>query len=188
MGPVYLTQIAPALPVVSVNGVAGTWEPPVIRTDSVGVMTYVFTPDAGQNAKGTTMSIEVIEDFWALDSILIHDYIIASDLNASRTPEGVYYIIDEPGSNEHPVLTSLLKVHYKGYLLNGTVFDKTTGTPAQFYLSQLIPGWRIGIPLFGKGGKGTLIIPSNLGYGSSSVSTIPPHSVLIFDIFLEDFQ
>jgi FKBP-type peptidyl-prolyl cis-trans isomerase FkpA len=188
IGPLYLTSIPPELPKVSINGVSGTWAPPEIRTDTAGILTYVFTPDAGQEAKTISMNIEVIKDFWALDSILIHDYIEQHQLNASRSPEGVYYIIEEPGSNEHPNLNSYLKVHYKGYLLNGTVFDETTGTPAQFYLSNTIRGWKVGIPLFGRGGKGTLIIPSDFAYGENSYTKIPSHSILVFDITLEDFQ
>jgi FKBP-type peptidyl-prolyl cis-trans isomerase len=48
----------------------------------------------------------------------------------------------------------------------------------------VIAGWREGLQLFGKGGKGTLFIPSQLAYGNTPMSGIPANSVLIFDIHL----
>ncbi len=127
-------------------------------------------------------------DYAALDKKTIEDYIAAHGLTAQSTAEGVYYVVDLPGSSLHPTSTSTVKVHYKGYLTDGTVFDQTSGTAVSFSLSSVIKGWQIGFPLFGKGGKGKLLIPSDLGYGSQAMSTIPAHSVLIFDIVLSDFN
>lgn len=127
-------------------------------------------------------------DYKAIDKKIIEDYIAAKGLTASSTAEGIYYVVDNPGSSQHPTANSYVKVHYKGYLTNDTVFDQTSGTAAQFYLSQTIKGWQIGIPLFGKGGKGKLLIPSDYAYGDKSYTKIPAHSVLIFDIVLSDFQ
>jgi FKBP-type peptidyl-prolyl cis-trans isomerase len=73
--------------------------------------------------------------------------------------------------------------------MNGTVFDQTaTGKSATFQLTSLISGWRIAIPLLKKGGKGTFIIPSNLGYGPFGSGGIPGKSVLIFEIELLAFS
>jgi FKBP-type peptidyl-prolyl cis-trans isomerase len=49
-------------------------------------------------------------------------------------------------------------------------------------------GWQIGIPMMKEGGKAKLLIPSQLGYGSSNLGVIPPNSVLIFDIELIDVK
>jgi FKBP-type peptidyl-prolyl cis-trans isomerase FkpA len=65
-------------------------------------------------------------------------------------------------------------------------FDK--GDKVEFPLYQLIEGWQIGIPKFGKGGKGKLLVPSRLGYGSSDRGSIPANSTLIFDIELLDWK
>ena len=126
-------------------------------------------------------------DYAAQDKKIIEDYIAAHGFTAQSTSEGVYYVVELPGSSQHPTATSTVKVHYKGYLTDGTVFDQTTGTASAFSLSGVIQGWQIGIPKFGKGGKGKLLIPSDLGYGSNTTGTIPAHSVLIFDIVLSDF-
>ena len=118
----------------------------------------------------------------------IEGYLADNNLTATSTPSGLYYIITQEGSGGHPNLQSTVTVKYKGYRLNGMVFDETTGNnTATFPLKNLILGWQEGIPLLKKGGKGTFFVPSNLGYGAQSVGDIPANSVLIFDIELVDF-
>ena len=121
----------------------------------------------------------------------IEDYIEENNLQAESTADGLYYVIEEPGSEEKPNLSNDVTIHYVGQLTNGNVFDSSyaRGEPSDFFLGgNLIKGWKIGIPLFGKGGKGKLIIPPSLGYGSLSQPGIPSNSVLVFDIELIDFQ
>ena len=101
----------------------------------------------------------------------------------------MYYVIEEEGIGEHPNIYSLVTVNYKGYLLDGTVFDETLpDEPIQFQLFQVIPGWQEGIQKFRTEGSGKLLIPSELGYGSDAQSDIPANSVLIFDIELLSFE
>ena len=108
---------------------------------------------------------------------------------AERTPEGLFIIIDEPGSAEKPSTTSTVTVDYRGYLLDESVFDSSFGkAPLTIGLTQVIRGWTIGIPKFGKGGKGKLIMPPSLGYGDRSQNGIPANSVLVFDVELLDFR
>lgn len=125
-------------------------------------------------------------DYNSRDKEIIEKYLTDNQLSALSTPSGLYYIIDVPGdADNHPGINSMVYVKYKGYLTDGTVFDQTTGNNyAKFYLYQVIKGWQEGIPLFGKGGKGKLLIPSELGYGAKAITGIPAHSVLIFDIEL----
>jgi FKBP-type peptidyl-prolyl cis-trans isomerase FkpA/FKBP-type peptidyl-prolyl cis-trans isomerase FklB len=125
------------------------------------------------------------------DLIGIEEYISLNGLTGfTKTPEGVYVKIINEGSQAKPNLGSLVTTHYKGSLTNGKVFDSSydRNAPATFSLTSVIRGWQIGIPKFGKGGKGTLIIPSNLGYGSAGQGDIPGNAVLIFDIELISFQ
>jgi FKBP-type peptidyl-prolyl cis-trans isomerase len=81
-----------------------------------------------------------------------------------------------------------VKVHYKGYKLDGSTFDSSydRGQPIEFPLSGVIKGWTEGIPLFEEGGKGTLLIPSSLAYGQNAPpgSTIKANEVLLFDVEL----
>ena len=120
-----------------------------------------------------------------IDKGLIEQYIADNQLNAQSTSSGLYYVITTAGGNDHPTIYSTVTVAYKGYLLNGEVFDESLVFTSP--LSSLIPGWKEGIPLIGNGGKIKLLVPSALGYGSSQASSIPANSVLIFDITLYDF-
>ncbi|MEY4134588.1 MAG: FKBP-type peptidyl-prolyl cis-trans isomerase [Saprospiraceae bacterium] len=101
---------------------------------------------------------------------------------------GVWYKILEPGSGGHPSVSSTITVNYKGTLLNKEVFDQTTGTPREFPLANLIEGWKIAVPFLQKGGKGTFILPSRLGYGPNPPPGIPANSVLVFEIELVNFR
>lgn len=129
------------------------------------------------------------EDQLAKDIKKIEEYLDENNLTAESTASGLHYIIEEPGTGGHPSLgnNDEVTVHYKGYLLDGSVFDQTNGSPISFGLQQVIVGWQEGIPLFQKGGKGQLFIPSGLGYGANPPPGIPSRAVLVFDVELVDF-
>ncbi|MDX1479351.1 MAG: FKBP-type peptidyl-prolyl cis-trans isomerase [Saprospiraceae bacterium] len=122
-----------------------------------------------------------------IDAMLIEDYLTQRGLEAQSTASGLHYIIDDPGNGEHPDVSHKIHITYVGRLLNGFQFDASNGV-VMFELAGLIKGWQEGIPLFGKGGSGTLIIPSHLGYGSTPRTGIPANSILVFDIELVDFE
>ena len=126
----------------------------------------------------------------AIDKVIIENYLAEKSLTALSSPSGLYYIIENPGNDEKPTVNSEVTVRYVGKLTNGSVFDNGGGEAKSFPLGNVIEGWKEGIPLFGKGGKGVLLIPSALGYGTrgSSSGTIAPNTVLIFDIDLLSFQ
>jgi FKBP-type peptidyl-prolyl cis-trans isomerase FkpA len=107
---------------------------------------------------------------------------------ATQTASGLHYIITTPGTGGSPTLTNNVKVKYKGYTLDGSVFDQTTnGNVADFLLSNLITGWQEGIPFLQKGGKGVFVLPSHIAYGERGSNGILPNTVLVFDIELVDF-
>ncbi len=108
--------------------------------------------------------------------------------DAKPTGSGLYVVIEESGTNGRPTLDQSVTIFYKGYLLDGTVFDATENTPATFPLNRLIAGWQEGIPYFGKGGKGKLIVPPSLGYGNNDSGPIPGKSILVFEIELVNFN
>jgi FKBP-type peptidyl-prolyl cis-trans isomerase FkpA len=114
---------------------------------------------------GDTLSME--EQF-EKDITDIEAFIKARGWTAQKTVDGIYYVIDEPGGSEKPVITSTVTVTYFGKFLDQVPFD--AGEKIQFGLSQVIQGWQIGIPKFGRGGKGKLIIPSKYAYGDRSIS------------------
>ena len=121
-----------------------------------------------------------------IDKALIEQYIDENNLSAQSTESGLYYVIIKAGGSQHPNAYSTVTVAYKGYLLNGEVFDENLVLTIS--LTSVVQGWREGIPLIGNGGKIKLLIPSALGYGSNEAGSIPANSVLIFDITLYDFR
>lgn len=124
-----------------------------------------------------------------MDKQKIEKYVADNNLIGQFTSSGLFYTIEVEGIGANPGLNNTVTCEYTGYLLNGNQFDGTSaGKPISFPLSQVIKGWQEGIPKYKKGGKGKLIIPSELGYGSRGVGTIPPNSVLVFDVYLVDFK
>jgi FKBP-type peptidyl-prolyl cis-trans isomerase len=125
----------------------------------------------------------------SLDNVAISAYLTKKNWTAEKTTEGVYYIIDTQGPDtaKSPTVSNTVTIKYKGYLLTESVFDQNSnGFIAP--LANLIKGFQIGIPKFKKGGKGKLLIPSSLGYGSNYVGSIPPNSPLVFEVELMDFK
>ena len=114
----------------------------------------------------------------------IIQYIEDNNLNATRSNSGLYYVINNEGSGTRPTSSSNVTVDYKGYFLDGVVFDESNSNGISFGLNGVIQGWTEGITYFREGGNGILLVPYNLGYGESGRGSIPGGSVLIFDIRL----
>ncbi|HLN52717.1 MAG TPA: FKBP-type peptidyl-prolyl cis-trans isomerase [Lentimicrobium sp.] len=125
------------------------------------------------------------EDLKEHDDKIIRDYLKEENLSAQKSSSGLYYILTNPGFAPKPTINSTVTLHYQGYLTNHNIFDTTEGgNPATFKLTDVIEGLSEGLQLFGEGGKGTLLIPSYLAYGSAILPGIPANSVLIFEIHL----
>ena len=123
-------------------------------------------------------------DYTAQNEEDIKNYIKENNLNAKRSDTGLYYVITELGDGARPIATSNVMVAYKGYFLNGKLFDESKSEGLSVNLQQVIKGWTEGIPYFQEGGNGLLLVPAHLGYGSFDYSGIPGGSVLIFEIEL----
>ena len=103
-----------------------------------------------------------------------------------QTASGLQYKIVKQGTGNKPKPTDKIKFHYKGSLLDGTVFDSSydRGQPLTGNVNQFIKGWIEGLQLMPEGSKYIFYIPSNLGYGNQQAGAIPPGSVLIFEVEL----
>jgi FKBP-type peptidyl-prolyl cis-trans isomerase FkpA len=123
-------------------------------------------------------------DYVAKNDQEITAYITENNLEAQKSNSGLYYVITEAGTGAQPTPTSNVTVAYKGYYLNGNVFDQSDAEGISFGLDQVIKGWTEGIPYFKEGGNGILLVPAHLGYGNNDYSGIPGGSVLIFDVSL----
>ena len=103
------------------------------------------------------------------------------------TDSGLQYIILTQGDGPKPGLEDVVKVHYKGSLLDGTEFDSSykRGEPAVFPLNQVIPGWTEALQLMNVGSKARIFLPSELAYGDRGVpNVIEPGAMLIFEVEL----
>lgn len=143
------------------------------------VMVSCNSNDADKNAP-----IQEPFDYSEINEQDINAYLTANDLVSIKTESGLHYIIENQGDGVKPNTSSNVTVAYKGYFLNGTVFDESSAAGLDFGLNQVIEGWTEGIALFNEGGYGILLVPANLGYGSFNYSSIPGGSVLVFDINL----
>ena len=114
----------------------------------------------------------------------IQKYIADNNLTAVKSDSGLYYVITTQGTGAKPTSTSSVTVDYKGYFLDGKVFDQSSSDGITFPLNRVIQGWTEGITYFNEGGEGILIIPYQLGYGINSYNGIPGGSALVFDIKL----
>lgn len=103
------------------------------------------------------------------------------------TPSGLKYKVLRPSDGRKPKAGESVKVHYKGWLDNGKVFDSSydRGEAAVFGVEQVIPGWTEGLKLMGEGGMMEFEIPSNLAYGPRGAGRdVPPNATLHFQVEL----
>lgn len=112
---------------------------------------------------------------------------VPAQTGIQTTYSGLKYEVLRPGTGAKPSSFNRVKVHYHGYLPDGTVFDSSVqrGQPATFGLNQVIAGWREGIPLMQEGAKYRFTVPPHLAYGAAgSPPKIGPNQTLMFDVEL----
>jgi len=102
------------------------------------------------------------------------------------TESGLQYEILREGKGDQPTAQSSVKVHYAGKLTDGTEFDSSyqRGTPTDFPVSGVIPGFSEGLQLMKAGAKYRFTIPSGLAYGFRAPESIGPNQALIFEVEL----
>jgi FKBP-type peptidyl-prolyl cis-trans isomerase FklB len=104
-----------------------------------------------------------------------------------KLSNGLQYRIIKSGTGKSTSsMDDLVTVTYKGWLINGQVFDQTPpGRTAEFPVGHLIKGWVRALTMMKEGDEWELVIPSDLGYGAMGAgSAIPPNQTLVFDMTL----
>ena len=112
---------------------------------------------------------------------------IPDDAEIITTASGLKYsVLQGGGQGASPALEDTVRVHYTGWLTDGTEFDSSRrrGEPSSFGVGQVISGWTEGLQLMRAGERFKFTIPANLAYGSRGRPSIPPDSTLIFDVEL----
>lgn len=102
------------------------------------------------------------------------------------TASGLQYEVLTAGNGDKPTAKDSVTCHYKGTLLDGTVFDNSydRGQPITFPLTGVIAGWTEGLQLMNVGSKYKFVVPYNLGYGAFDYGPIPGGSTLVFEVEL----
>ena len=139
------------------------------NTGTTAVDTNVYTADPVTSQYDTTLKVNIS--------------------TMTKTPSGLYYKDEVTGTGATAAAGYTVRVTYSGWLPNGVQFDTSDGkTPAyyEFLLNagKVIKGWDEGIQGMKVGGKRQLVVPPDLGYGTSGSGTIPGNAILVFEIVL----
>lgn len=142
-------------------------------------------------AVATLIACSKTEDFSDEDDTAIRKWLSVQQItyanNDSNT--GLYWYFLRSGTASSITSASFVDVKYTTELLDGTLVYSTAGDTATVYMKDAIAGWQLGLPHFGKGAAGVLIVPSRLAYGTAGLSTsIPPNAVLLFRLELIDVR
>lgn len=110
----------------------------------------------------------------------------ATESGAVRLPSGLIYRELTAGSGASPTATDMVKVHYRGTLIDGKEFDSSykRNEPAEFPLNRVIPCWTEGLQKMKIGGKAQLVCPSEIAYGDDGRPEIPGGATLVFEVEL----
>jgi FKBP-type peptidyl-prolyl cis-trans isomerase FkpA len=112
---------------------------------------------------------------------------LAADAPAAS---GLVYKSLKDGKGPQPAATDVVKVHYRGTLVDGKEFDSSysRGQPAEFPLNRVIKCWTEGVQRMKVGGKAKLTCPPGIAYGERGTpgGPIPPNATLHFEVELLD--
>ena len=116
---------------------------------------------------------------------------VSKEKDATKTPSGIVIRTITAGAGASPAATDVVKVHYEGKLVDGTVFDSSIkrGEPAEFPLNGVVPCWTEALQKMKKGEKAQIVCPSSMAYGDrGSPPAIPSGATLSFEVELLDFH
>jgi FKBP-type peptidyl-prolyl cis-trans isomerase FkpA len=110
----------------------------------------------------------------------------SAETGAVKTDTGLVYKDITAGTGASPTAADTVKVHYRGTLINGTVFDSSyeRNEPAVFPLGGVVRCWTEGVQRMKVGGKARLVCPSDLAYGDQGRPSIPGGAALVFEVEL----
>ncbi len=144
-----------------------------IRAFQQSLMTAQMKKREEEAAKNEEAAKKFLEENKTKEGVITH-------------PSGIQYKVLREGNGPKPKETDTVKVHYKGSLIDGTVFDSSydRGEPATLPLNRVIKGWSEAVQLMPVGSKWQVFIPPELAYGKEGNQAIPPNSLLIFEVEL----
>jgi FKBP-type peptidyl-prolyl cis-trans isomerase FklB len=161
-------------------------EADLIRGIRAGLAGTALTADDRQRAN--TFMRDAYDAWSARNQAAAAEFLAhnAKQPGVKTTASGLQYSILAKGDPKAPMagVNDRVKVQYTGRLLNGREFDSTAahGQPAIVRPSTLIAGWSEALQMMQTGAKWQLFVPPELAYGKTPPPSIPPNSLLIFDL------
>lgn len=122
------------------------------------------------------------------EQLTLLQYVTVHHISDSAKNDGIYFIPISHGDGPQVKDKSLVSLSYKGYFLDGHIFDSvSSNNPLQFRYgdtAQVIKGLEIGIKKMRQGGQAKIIIPSQLAFGENGSSTglVPPYTSVIYEV------
>jgi FKBP-type peptidyl-prolyl cis-trans isomerase FklB len=167
----------------------GRWH--VSRLGAVALLAFIVLPGCEEES-GKPMANEPVKEGVARGQVNKkkgEDFLAenAKKPGVKTTASGLQYVVLKEGTGKKPKLEDTVHCHYHGTLIDGTVFDSSVdrGTPIDFPLQGVIPGWTEVLQLMPEGSKWRVFIPSKLAYGQRGAPPkIGPNETLIFEIEL----
>ena len=164
----------------------------IIQNDTIQKISIIRKGRQAKNFDAPEVFKKILDEKKELEKIAFEALKIKLEeqtINMEKTSSGLYYIINKQGNNKKPKKGDIVSVHYKGMLLDGTVFDSSyeRNQPIEFPLGtgKVIPGWDEGIALISEGASAKFVIPSSLAYGNQGAGgVVPPNATLIFEVEL----
>ena len=164
----------------------------IIQNDTIKKLSIIRKGKKAKKFNAPNVFKKILNEKIELEKIAIKELKIQLEEQTKdmrKTSSGLCYKIIKDGNDKKPNTGDMVSVHYKGMLLDGTVFDSSyeREQPIEFLLGtgRVIPGWDEGISLLSEGASAKLVIPSNLAYGSQGAGgVIPPNATLIFELEL----
>ncbi len=160
-------------------------------TGKTGLMTMEQAQETA-NTKMQAIKAKAMEKEYGPNKKAGEDFLAA---NAKKDgvkvlPSGLQYKVIKEGSGAIPTDSSLVKIHYEGKLIDGTVFDSSLqrGEPAEMYANRVIKGFTEALTRMPVGSEWEVYIPQELAYGEREAGQIKPFSTLIFKIQLLEIK
>jgi len=175
-------------PVIVAKAMADGKKGKPVMTDEIArgfIMSFINQREASKEAKEAEANKIKYKDYIAENEAFLAKN--KGKQGVTTTASGLQYEVIKMGTGPKPTAQSTVKVNYVGTLIDGTEFDSSVkrGTPAQFPIAGVIPGWTEALQLMPVGSKFKLYIPQNLAYGAKQAgAAIKPYSTLVFEVEL----
>ena len=153
----------------------------------------------GREARGYRVDVERFSELRAqvaeelLRGLRERDEEVAAEFrrrwpDAVATGSGLLYVVHRQGEGPTPDFGAKVLLRYTGYLIDGTQFGSSGPEPTEFTIGAVVQGLEEMLLTMRKGGRRSVLIPPDLGYGAMGVpGTVPPRAFLVFEVELVDF-